>query len=840
MALPHAGDYLKELEHLAMEALLPEAAITIQAVASGNWSNPAVWDKGRLPRLGDHCCIPAGFKVDVDAVFNDPPATLCVDGGAWLNFLPDRNTGLSVATTCICTDAVTGAVGKLTIGDKGASIQPGFTATWTIADRGIRDDAMRAYDPLDMSGCLMSHGAMRLFGSFKTPYISLASASGTTITLASTPTGWNVGDFILFPPMRGWNEDEVRQIVAISGNVVTIDTALQHDHTGLMDVCNLTRNVTITSAVKDDLTRRGHVMQMHRSDCLVDSVLFKDLGRTNALVPHTLPQLTSFDPTTGTLGTLIAGTDLNTMGRYGGLHAHIRSGAKWTDNPIVVSNSVVWGSPKHGHNNHGGYMYRFGNVLYKCNGSGQFAENGSEIGADRRNVAVSCVGTQYSVGVDNLIFSPTSTPTPPYNYYIPQDLGNQGFGFWVTPGIEFTDNYAYGCFQPAFAWPNRQSYDMAFDPNNPNRSFESWFLFANLNPPAGLVGPDGNTFERPPQTGYKFWPGEAEMLQAGIAVDQTKVQVRTVQTYHARNTFIANIEGFGTYNLGGVPAIFKDMEVIGSSSGWHQQYSSMLQAENVTLRGADLSHGFTNLAPGSGIYGNQASGNSKFTGRTIEGFQAGFWMSGNGNWEFDSCSFNNAIDLQCLQQGPTTLILNNCTFGTLPAGMTKKANVALDGTVPGGGDINVYFLPCRVIIDGKDAIGDYQMPDYVPFPTNPRPWDSSFNPAWVGLTNKQLHAQFGVWPGGYVIPDQAFISDPRVVGGKMGIVGPAVGPVVPPVTVAVPDVQDAFNAAIQAAATQAAATLAAAGLTSSVKAPVVSQSPAAGTQAPKGSTVTIQ
>lgn len=837
---PHYPDAIKELEHLAMTALFAQRPPTIQAVASGSWSNPAVWDQGRIPQAGDNACIGAGFKIDVDAVFNDPLATLCVDGGAWLNFLPDRNTGLAVATHCTCTDDTTGAVGKLTIGDQGAPIQSGFSAVWTIADRGIRDDAQRAWDPLDMSGCLMCHGALRMFGAPKTPYVLLSSISGTIVTLASAPSAWNVGDLILFPPMyyscsgvtatgyAAGGQDEVRQIVAISGNVVTINAPLQYDHTGLLDVCNLTRNVVITSAVKDDLTRRGHVMQMHRSDCLVDSVLFKDLGRTDALRNHTAPQLTSFDPVTGAMGTLVPGTDDNSMGRYGGLHAHIRSGAKWTDNPILVSNSVVWGSPKHGHNNHGGYGYRYNNVLYKCNGSGLFAENSSEIGADRRNVAVMCVGSQAVFAIDGQTF-----PAP-----TPQDHGGQGFGFWVTAGIEFTDNRSYGCYFGAFSWNVLQSYDMRWT-GDAASSYESWFLTANLNAPSGLIGPDGNAFETPPRQGYQFWPGEVQMLQAGVAVDQTKVQSKTLAVYQARNRFIASQLGFSTYNLAN--SIFKDMEILRCGAGWAQGYSQGMQPVNSAIRGCDMTKD-TTLSPGTGIYGNEVTANNIYTDCTIEGFIAGVQVGGYGKWEFDGCHFNNAFDISVGQRNGE-LLINNCTFGELGGSITrqKSAKLTVSGTPPAGGDINRYFDPTRVILDGQDVIGDYRLPNYVPFPTNPRPWDSAFNTAWIGLTNQQLFQQFGVWPGGYQIPDQTFTADPRVTGGSLGILGPATnGTPTPPPQVAVPDVVSGFNAAISAAAGQATQALTAAGLTASVSTPIVSQSPAAGTMVNPGSTIIVK
>ena len=44
---------------------------------------------------------------------------------------------------------------------------------------------------------------------------------------------------------------------------------------------NLSRNVVVESENVGDVSRRGHVMFMHTQDVVIDSVLFRELGRTN-------------------------------------------------------------------------------------------------------------------------------------------------------------------------------------------------------------------------------------------------------------------------------------------------------------------------------------------------------------------------------------------------------------------------------------------------------------------------------------------------------------------------------------------------------------------------------
>src|SRR5262249_36604257 len=152
-----------------------------------------------------------------------------------------------------------------------------------------------------------------------------------------------------------------------------------------LPIGNLSRNVVFRSADPSRRGGRGHVMIMHvPTGVAIDGAGFYGLGRTSARVAHTTPVLDE-------RGELVEGTDANTIGRYA-VHFHLRSGARADVAPNVFRNSVIEGSPKHGLVNHGGHVVAEDNVTFRVEGSHFFAENGSEIGAFRRNLAVRSAG----------------------------------------------------------------------------------------------------------------------------------------------------------------------------------------------------------------------------------------------------------------------------------------------------------------------------------------------------------------------------------------------------------------------------------------------------------------
>ena len=171
------------------------------------------------------------------------------------------------------------------------------------------------------------------------------------------------------------------------------------------------------------------------------------------------------------------------------MHFHIRWGATYKQQPFVVRNCAVVGSPKLGIVNHGGYGLVDDNVTYKVRGSHFFTENGSEIGRFKGNLAVRSHGTGFDTGDDD------GMPIPrKYAYHHPLNIGHGGHGFWLQGGgVDVTDNVSIGHSYSAFGFfvaNNRiVTYGGPQEPNNPLTKGTRWerldvFLAENLKDPS--------------------------------------------------------------------------------------------------------------------------------------------------------------------------------------------------------------------------------------------------------------------------------------------------------------------------------------------------------------------
>ena len=407
---------------------------------------------------------------------------LRVDGT--LRFDPKANTALKVVT-------LVGNVGStIEIGTEKERIQADKVARLILGDRGERNDAQRKLDPYDLTGGLLAHGRVRLFGAQYTSHATptaVPKKGDTEVRFAKAPVGWKVGDKLLFPGLDrqqngrdvgvdpwtgrhlpvGQHQDEERTIRALSPDrkTVTLDRTLTYQHGDIIGyaeavpVGNLSRNVVVESENAAEVSRRGHIMFMHTQDVVLDSVLFRELGRTDVEGELTSPRVKD--------GKLEPGTDANSIGRYA-VHFHIRWGANYKQKPFIVRNSAVVGSPKLGIVNHGGHGLVDDNVTYNVRGSHFFTENGSEIGRFKGNLAVRSHGTGFDGGDDD------GLPIPKDKGYAghPHNIGHGGHGFWLQGGgVDVTDNVAIGHTYGAFSFfvANNQiiAYGGPQEPNNP-------------------------------------------------------------------------------------------------------------------------------------------------------------------------------------------------------------------------------------------------------------------------------------------------------------------------------------------------------------------------------------
>lgn len=440
-------------DHAAAMGLVRDADVTHRAVRSGAWSSASTWGGAGVPGDGARVLVPMGTTVTFDAARSARVETVRVDGR--LAFDDSRSTELRVDTL------VVNHHGRLEIGTPEAPIGPDRTATLTFIDDG---PISKSEDPRLIGRGLIAMGALSIAGAWKTPYVRLAADARrgqSTIRLEGSPEGWRVGDELLVvgttPPSWVWQgdgqprkwsgtKDDLRRIASIrsvGGGVteITLDRALDHDHAAPLHssdadprphVANLTRSVVIRSEGGFDAptARRGHVMLMH-PDARIDNAEFVGLGRTDKSRPIDDPG-TNFDGSPG------GGT--NPRGRYA-VHMHMIGAGDIRSDPVEVRGAVVRGSPGWGvvvHDSHGVVEDC---VSYAVYGSHFATEVGTEIGAFRRNLAVSAQGREnghVKDGTEN------------------HDLGQKGHGFWLQ-GRNFIveDCVAAGTTDAAFIWFHR-------------------------------------------------------------------------------------------------------------------------------------------------------------------------------------------------------------------------------------------------------------------------------------------------------------------------------------------------------------------------------------------------
>jgi hypothetical protein len=420
--LMHHADVVKFDEHVALLQLVPSCAATHVAIHSGAWSDVQTWRDGKVPGSNARVIIPDAVTVRVDRVIGDLLEWVRVDGR--LSFAPDVDTVLTVRTLVVAAE------GSLTIGSAAEPVGAGVKARLLFAPRLARD---RRVDPFDLAGGLISHGVVEMVAAQKTSHRSATmplSRGMAQVEFVDPPQGWQVGDQVLVPGTDAYNdEDEVRTItnIRLDGRTIEFDQPLTFDHFApwgnAIPIGNLTRSIEVSSLEPRSAVGRGHIMVMHvQTGSVFDGVAFLHLGRTDTRRAHTFPEV-------GPGGQTTPGTDGNTIGRYA-VHFHMRSGADAGLPPHVVRNSVVIDSPKFGVVNHGGHLLAEGNVTFQVAGSHFVAENGSEVGAFRRNMAVRSAGSG-----EQILESRMSI----------YDFAHGGHGFWLqSGGVTLTDNWASG------------------------------------------------------------------------------------------------------------------------------------------------------------------------------------------------------------------------------------------------------------------------------------------------------------------------------------------------------------------------------------------------------------
>ncbi|SDX03413.1 PA14 domain-containing protein [Ruegeria halocynthiae] len=469
----HGDDSGKAIEHGQLLDLVPRSEATHIAVSDGDWFDPGTWYEGRIPDAGANVLIPKNIAVTYDGESDASLFSVRVDGE--LSFATNTDTKLVVDTLVVDT------TGRLEIGTADNPIDANVNVDIVIANNG---DIDVNWDPSLLSRGVVSHGQIEIHGAEKTAFLKVADApmtGDTSMTLQEIPEGWQVGDKLVITGTHktGWtgtaaghieSQDEEVTITSISGNQITFDRALEHDHDTPRDdlsayVTNMSRNITFSSEDGDatQTHHRGHVMFMHNDDVDVRFAAFEDLGRTDK-------SEAAFDA--GSLSSISA--DSNVKGRYS-FHFH-KTGVQDQDNPAMAVGNVVDGSPGWGFVHHSSNANFTDNAAFDVFGAAFAAESGDETGVWLRNIAIKSEGVGF--GEWNIKTGDRAAR---------QDSGHTGDGFFFAGRlVEAAENVAANTTN-GFVWMHRGAYDAyAEGLDHPEIAYGSDTVPTNLTPIQGF------------------------------------------------------------------------------------------------------------------------------------------------------------------------------------------------------------------------------------------------------------------------------------------------------------------------------------------------------------------
>lgn len=423
-----------------------DALVTTTATSDGNWSSGGTWSNG-VPSASSTALIPSGRTVTMDAT-NGAAKTVAVKGN--LFFPTGANSKLTV------THLYVYPTGYLRVGTAGTPVNAANTAEIVIRDTALDT----ASDPRQHgNGLVCVDGKVEMHGAVKTTWLRAAAeptAGATTLTLASTPSGWRSGDSLIVHDTdfvdtytraaqgTRW-KTEFRTVSGTpSTATVNLNSALTYNHYGArsgasrttteryLAVPNLTRNVKIYS--ENPNGTRGHTFFTMACDVDIRYVEFKGLGRSKNV---------NFNNSTFS-GTPDNATHIGTnqQGRYA-LHLHHLEGRENIDPQYVIQGCSVYEldhvgwpkfdadsacAPRWAINLHGcNWGHCTDNVVHNYCGSGIFV---GEMGTEHRNVVtgncvIRCLGTGARPDERGLA-----------------DLGYEGGNiWWRSPTNYIEDNY---------------------------------------------------------------------------------------------------------------------------------------------------------------------------------------------------------------------------------------------------------------------------------------------------------------------------------------------------------------------------------------------------------------
>lgn len=687
-----------ELESVAQEISLAATLLDLEqtthtVVKSGRWSDADTWHEGQSPIAHARVRVPRGTTLTIDTQLAPAIDWIAVEGE--LNFATDADTRLRVCTILVKRG------GALKIASAAAPLAAEHSAEIVFLPRS----SAKIPDRFDITGGLISLGTAEVYGAFKTPFalpVATLKSGQRTISFGESLVGWQAGDELLFPAACSDEQDERITIQSISADrkSVTLATPLKSAHRApeLIDrtipIGNLTRNVMFRSERTEQLADRGHIIFMSHVGNEIHHARFAGLGRTSTKVAHTLPEIRDD-------GTIDNGD--NPIGRYA-VHFHLRQAASLKLPPQHFVGNVIVDSPKHGLVNHGSYVIAEGNVTYAVHGSHFFAENGSEIGAFRRNLAV------YSGGSEDTIRSRDAV----------YDFGHGGHGFWTqSPAVTIEQNYAFHHAGAAFSIFARPVYE-----------FGKVVFFRRENLPEHLRE-----------------HGDSQLLSNGGVPFEFRHNVG------AHAGIGLELWNTNTYNES------EQSSLVEHCTFWDTRDHGIFMPYTLdtAIRDTKLLHSAKGDVAAIGLMINQSTNGLTLDRVLIAGYHIGVWCPTQGTTRITHCRLDNQHSLHlptALAAGRVTTIENN-TFGDVLARPIKDRVdydlQPLDYSYRG--DISVVFEYDDLQVRDARFVNQAlyfpeQHPQCVPFTTR-------MVPDLAGKTTQQLWNEYNLVVGGRLAPANA-------------------------------------------------------------------------------------
>lgn len=415
-----------EASHNAMDdaaaSLIPYEEVTHITIADGDWSDPAVWDRGEVPGEGAVPLVSYGTAVRYDLSVSPRFDRLRVDGDLHAPF--DVSIQLLVETLYVHIGGV------MSFATKAQPVAPGVTHEVIISNRSYRLDPTAptdldfANDPTLLGRGLLHTGTLRLYGRVTTDKLkvkegSTVSIGDTSLTLAGEAIGWEPGTTVVIAgTVYDFTQvqDEERMIDTISYDADADETTITwtapllnahsnaHFDPGVHmpyhqpHVVCLDRSIVIRTENFEALEdwQRGHHMAMHgMAQLKAYHATFLGMGRTSKVLPAGIFRNGTFDATDPTDDYSVVSypqtAQSNIQSRYP-LHLHFMGFGR--DDVPTVYGCLIHGSPGWGGVHHGCEADLYQSVVYRHTGAGWVSETGDELGAWVGLMTLSCAHSQ--------------------------------------------------------------------------------------------------------------------------------------------------------------------------------------------------------------------------------------------------------------------------------------------------------------------------------------------------------------------------------------------------------------------------------------------------------------